>query len=300
MPKKSLFILPFDHRSSFVKKMFNISGRDLTNEELESVKELKQIIYQGFEMAIKNGEIPRESAAILIDEHFGDAIIKDAVLKGYAVCLSTEKSGQDEFDFEYGESFGEHINKYKPAFAKALVRYNPEGDKDLNFRQREKLKKLSDFCKNNNCGFLIEPLVPATKEQLKEAGGDQNRYDNEFRPKLMIEMIKELHNDKIEPDVWKIEGLENPKDYQNLVAEIKSEGRNNADAIVLGRGADALQVEKWLLAGAKVEGIIGFAIGRTIFWDSLVSFKEGKIGEEEAALQIGKKYSHFYQVFTGR
>jgi myo-inositol catabolism protein IolC len=282
---KSLFILPFDHRNTFAKKFKNI-------------EELKQVIYQGFRMAIEKGAVPKESAAILVDEQYGEAVIKDAVAQGYTVCVCVEKSGQDEFDFEYGDDFGEHLDKYRPAFAKALIRYNPESDQELNARQRAKLKTLNDFCKKENYQFIIEPLVPATENQLAQVSGEQNRYDNEIRPKLMIKMIKELQNNGVEPDVWKIEGLENPKDYQDLVTQIKSGGRDKADAIVLGRGADEKQVEKWLIAGAKVPGIIGFAIGRTIFWQSLVDYKDGKISKEEAISQIAQKYQHFYQIFT--
>ncbi|MFH1894289.1 MAG: DUF2090 domain-containing protein, partial [Patescibacteria group bacterium] len=188
MPKKSLFILPFDHRGSFSK-------------EFENTEESKQIIYQGFEHALKSGGVPKESAAILIDEQYGQAVIKDAIFKGYTFCLAVEKSGRGEFDFEYGSNFGEHLNKYRPRFVKALVRYDPEGDADLNSRQRQKLKKLNDFCKNNGYQFLIEPLVP--------------KSGNAAQLKLMLKMIKEMQADGIEPDVWKIEGLDNPKDYQD-------------------------------------------------------------------------------------
>lgn len=282
MPK-SLFILPFDHRSTFLK-------------QFDNPKELKQIIYQGFELAIKSGKIPKDAAAILIDEQFGSKIIKDAAAKKYTVCVCVEKSGQDEFDFEYGQDFGQHLNQFRPAFAKALVRYNPEGDQELNIRQRGRLKELNDFCKKESYQFLIEPLIPATEKQSAAVNGDKNRYDNETRPKLMIKMIEEMQKDGIEPDIWKIEGLENSKDYQNLMAQIKKDGRK-ADAIVLGRGADDAQVEKWLIAGAKVPGIIGFAIGRTIFWQSLLDFKAGKISQVEAISQIYQKYQHFYQIF---
>ena len=298
MLKSSLFILPFDHRSSFFKKMFGVENREPTQEETKKTIELKKIIYDGFKLAVAEGVVPKESAVILVDEQFGDGVIRDAKANGYQVCLSTEKSGQEEFNFEYGEEFGKHIEKYKPTFVKALVRYNPEDDKELNVQQRERLKKLSDFCRQNSYKFIIEPLVPATDQQLESVNGDQNRYDNELRPELMIKMIAEMQAGGVEPDVWKIEGLENSNDYETLVKQIKSNGRDDIDAIVLGRGADDSQVEKWLKAGARVEGIIGFAIGRTIFWQSLVDYKEGKITKEQAAKQISNKYQHFYQVFN--
>jgi len=294
---KELFILPFDHRSSFLKKMFGVDGRQPTQEEVEKTKELKNLVYQGFKLAVTQGQVPKESAGILVDEQFGDGIIKDAVANNYKVCLSTEKSGQKEFDFEYGENFGQHISKYKPTLVKALVRYNPDDNKDINARQIERLKQLSDFCVQNDYQFIIEPLVPATEEQLARVDGDQNRYDNELRPNLMVKMIEEMQAGGVEPDVWKIEGLEKSDDYKKLVDQIQTGGRN-AKAIVLGRGADDSQVEKWLEAGAKVEGVIGFAVGRTIFWQSLVDYNEGKIDADKAVEQIAEKFTHFYKVFS--
>ncbi len=297
MKKESLFILPFDHRSSFLKKMFNIKDREPSSEEIEKAKELKEVIYQGFLSAVENEGVPKTSAAILVDDQFGEKIIKNAIDSDYTVCISTEKSGQDEFEFEYGDDFGKKLNEYRPTFAKALVRFNPEGDKDLNIRQKSKLKQLSDFCKENDYGLIIEPLVPATKDQLDKVSGDKARYDNELRPELMIRMIKEMKSGGIKPDIWKIEGLEDPNDYKSLVNVIKSDGDEDANAIVLGRGADDSQVEKWLVAGAGIEGIIGFAVGRTIFWQSLVDYKEGKIDKNTAARQIGERYKKFYDIF---
>ncbi len=295
---EELFILPFDHRSSFLEKMFGIKDRKPNARETKKVIELKGIVYQGFKKAVEEGLVPKESAAALVDEQFGDAILRDARKRGHTFCLATEKSGQKEFDFEYGDDFGQHIEKYKPAYAKALLRYNPEDDQELNARQRVKLKKLSDFCRENSYRFLIEPLVPATEAQFKKVAEDKNRYDQELRPDLMVKMIAEMQADGIEPDVWKIEGLEASADYEILVKQIKADGRDQANAIVLGRGADDSQVDRWLKAGAKVDGVIGFAIGRTIFWQALVDYKEGKISKDEAARLISQKYQHFYQVFN--
>ena len=295
---KPLYILPFDHRASFLKKMFGIENRQPTDQETKTVADFKAVIYEGFKLAVDNGSVPKEYAAILIDEQFGDAIITDAVRSGYTVCLATEKSGQDEFDFEYGEQFAVHIDKYKPKIVKALVRYNPEDDPALNARQREKLKQLSDFCHGNGYKFIIEPLIPATPKQLASVGNDEKRYDHEIRPALAVAMVEQLQTGGVEPDIWKIEGLAAAADYQAIIKQIKSGGRDKASVIILGRGADDGQVEAWLKAGSGVEGVIGFAVGRTIFWQALVEYKEGNLSREQAVEQIAKKYIHFYDVFT--
>ena|SRR3989344_693084 len=294
---KLLFILPFDHRGSFIK-MYRYE-EPLTSEQHRDLGDAKWVVYEGFKKAVLQEKPPKEYAALLVDEQFGEAIHRDARASGFTTLLTVEKSGQDEFDFEYGEKFGEHIEKYKPTFAKALIRYNPEREEELNVRQRKKLKILSDYCHQNGYKFLIEPLVPATEAQLASVGGDQGQYDKEIRYKLMIGMIKELQNDGVEPDVWKIEGLESREYYKAVIRQAQSSGRTGVKAVVLGRGADSAQVERWLQAGAGLDGIIGFAIGRTIFREPLENMKNGEIDKEQAADRIAKNYQHFYEVFNG-
>lgn len=293
---KDLFILPFDHRSSFLKNMFRIAGKEPTGEEIEKIKRAKEIIYEGFKKSLHDG-MPRDSGAILVDEQFGDEILTDARQEGYIVILTTEKSGSNEFEFEYEEDFDNHIKKYDPTFVKALVHYNPEGNREMNSRQRQKLALLTAFCHDNGYKLLIEPLIPATVEQLARVGADPDKYDRELRPILTIEAIKELQNGGVNPDVWKLEGMAEIEDYQMAVKQAKVNGREEVGVVILGRAAENSVVETWLKVGAKVAGIIGFAVGRTIFWDPITSFEDGKITAQEASDMISKRFLHYYHIF---
>jgi 5-dehydro-2-deoxygluconokinase len=298
MPEKNeLFVLPFDHRGSFLEEMFGVFEKP-AQEEVDKVKLFKKIIYEGFEIAMRNGIVPKENAAILVDEQFGDEILQDARIKGYKTCICAEKSGQDEFAFEYGNEFGAHIEKYEPAYVKALVRYNPEKNAELNARQAAKLKVLSDFCHERGYGFMLEPLVPPTEKQLDFVNEDKNDYDQNLRPKLMELMMEELQEAGVEPDIWKIEGLEERGDYEMLVEQAQAQGRKS-DIIVLGRHASDGQVEEWLQAGKNMAGVVGFAIGRTIFWEPLVQVRDGEITVREAAQKIAGSFEKFYKIFKG-
>lgn len=293
---QDLFILAFDHRASFAKNVFGLS--EPPNElEKQQIHHYKQIIYKGFQQAILKG-IPERGAAILIDEETGDAVLQEAITEKHIVILTIEKSGQEEFDFQYGDNFGAHIEKYKPTFAKALIRYNPEGDTALNKRQRQRLKILNDYCHSHGYKFLIEPLIPATAEQLASVGGEQHRYDVEIRPALTSKMITELNSDSIEPDIWKIEGMEHSQTYEDAVKHARMEGRDKVGVVILGRDAPEEVVEEWLEAGAKVPGVVGFAIGRTIFQQTLVNLHSGKIDDTKAMEEIAENYLHYYKVFT--
>jgi myo-inositol catabolism protein IolC len=293
---KPLYIQPFDHRGSFQKKMFGWDGV-LSEEQTAEIAAAKRVIYDGFEAAVAAG-VPKEKAGILVDEQFGAAILRDASASGFAIACPAEKSGQDEFDFEYGEEFAKHIEAFEPTFCKVLVRYNPEGDKELNRTQAARLKRLSDYLhKRGRSRFMFELLVPAEKEQLDGVNGDKKAYDLEIRPPLMVQAIRELQENGVEADVWKIEGLDRREDCERIVQIARREGRNNVGCIVLGRGENDEKVHEWLETASAVPGFIGFAVGRTVFWEPLVSLLAKKTSRDEAVKEIARRYSEFVRVF---
>lgn len=289
---RDLFVMPFDHRGSFQEKLFGIKGRAPTADETKLIASYKKVIYDGFCQAIAAG-VPKDKAGILVDEQFGSEILLDAKKAGFMTACPAEKSGQDEFDFEYGAEFGAHINKFDPTFVKVLVRYNTEADATGNKRQLERLKKLSDYCHAHKHKFMFELLVPATKDQLAKFGGDSAKYDKELRPALMVAAMKACQEFGIEPDVWKLEGIETESDSRKVAEQARTGGRKNVGVIVLGRGENAEKVKHWLTTAAKVPGLIGFAVGRTIFWEPLKGYKEGKWSAADASNQVAANYKAF-------
>src|ERR671927_186122 len=291
-----LYILAFDHRGSFQKKWFGL-GDEITQEDTDRITDAKTLIYEGLELALQQGADPSITGA-LVDEQFGGDVPQRAKDHGIKLAMPVEKSGQNEFDFQYGDDFGAHIEKFDPDFSKVLVRYNPDDpDADMNKRQLEKLKRLADWLHENDRKFLFELLVPAEDAQLEQVGGDSDRYDAELRPELMRRAIAELQNAGVEVDVWKIEGIETQEDCERISETCRRDGRDGVICVVLGRGANDEKVDHWLRQGAPVDGYAGFAIGRTIWWDALKGFLEGDIEREDAASQIAEKYLRFVQVY---
>ncbi len=292
----ALYILPFDHRGSFETKMFGWEGA-LTPEQTAEIAAAKQVIYDGFKAAVAAGA-PKEKAGILVDEQFGAAILRDAKAEGFMIACPAEKSGQDEFDFEYGDDFAEHIEAFQPTFCKVLVRYNPEGDQALNRRQSARLRRLSDYLhRTSRSHFMFELLVPAEKTQLERLRGGKKAYDLEMRPRLMVQAIEELQEAQVEPDVWKIEGLDRREDCEKIVAAAHRGGRNKVGCIVLGRGEDDAKVREWLTTAAGVPGFIGFAVGRTDFWEPLVKWRAKKTTRDSAVAEIARRYREFVDIF---
>jgi myo-inositol catabolism protein IolC len=291
-----LYILAFDHRGSFQKKMFGIEG-DPTPEETETISDAKKLIYEGMEIAVERG-VDAEATGVLVDEQFGSDIPKLAREHGLKLAQPVEKSGQEEFDFQYGEDFGKHIEDNDPDFSKVLVRLNPEGDAEMNERQLGRLKRLADWLHEHDRLFLFELLVPATDEQLESVGGDTDRYDAELRPELMRRAIQQIHDFGIDVDIWKIEGVDAREDAEMLIRETRSgEGREGVTSVLLGRGASDEKVDHWLQQAAPVEGFIGFAIGRSIWWDALKGFLAGDLERRAAAEQVADNYLRFIKVY---
>jgi myo-inositol catabolism protein IolC len=292
---RPLYLLPFDHRASYISGLFGWK-EPLNVEQMVTVAQSKHVIYAGFQQAIAD-QVPKDHVGILVDEEFGAPILRDAVSKDFITVVSVEKSGQEEFEFVYGEDFAQHIEAFHPTFAKVLVRYNPEGDAALNQRQAGRLTRLSDYLHQAQTLFMFELLVPASTIQLEQFEGDKHAYDLQLRPRLMMQTIQALQDAGVEPDVWKVEGLDRQEDGVKLVEVARRDGRNTVGLIVLGRGAERDRVEHWLKTAASVPGFIGFAVGRTSFWQPLVDVEAKRISKEEAARCIAHNFEAWIQIF---
>jgi myo-inositol catabolism protein IolC len=294
-----LYILAFDHRGSFQKKMFGIQGAP-TLDETRTISDAKRLIFEGVLEAIGRGVNP-SAAGVLVDEQFGSDIPLRARERGLTLAMPVEKSGQDEFDFEYGDDFAAHIERFDPDFSKVLVRYNPEDDPQLNQRQLARLKRLSDWLHDRERKFLFELLVPATDGQLQRVDGSGERYDAELRPELMRQAIEQIQQAGILVDVWKIEGVEDRHDAAMLAEQARvPPGHAGVTCVVLGRGASDAKVAHWLEQAAPVEGFVGFAIGRSIWWDPLAAFLASELARTDAAAQIADNYLEFIRVYEGQ
>jgi myo-inositol catabolism protein IolC len=291
-----LYMLAFDHRSSFSRDLLGIAGEP-TAEEAARVSDAKLVVYEGFEAALANG-VARETAGLLVDEQYGADIARRARAAGVALAMPVEKSGQAEFAFEFGDDFGRHIDAFDATYAKVLVRYNACGDRELNRRQAERLRVLSDWLHERDRKLLFELLVPATESQLAVFDGDGDCYDRELRPELVVCAIEELQHAGVEADLWKIEGLDTREDCAAVVAQARAGGRAHVACIVLGRGADETRVLGWLELAAAVPGFVGFAVGRTLWWNELVDYVAGDIDRSTAAVRIGRNYSRMVEAFV--
>ena len=288
---KPLFVQPFDHRGSFTKTFYDFKGAPTIDPEQDQFVQVsggKTLIYRGLLRAIEMG-VPKEQVGILVDAQFGSHILSDALSRGIPAAVCVEKSGQSVFDFEYGARWEDHLRYLSPKIVKVLVRYHPEDDALMNREQLTRLKLLSDYIHaNDDHYYMFELLVPATSDDDKAAG---ESYDSEIRPKHMVQAIQEIQDFGIEPDIWKIEGLDKREHAEAVAAQVRSnDERSKCGSILLGRGSSKEKVHEWLKVSAPVDGFIGFAVGRTNFSEALKGYLDNSMEESAAIDAIAQNY----------
>ncbi|MEM8931990.1 MAG: DUF2090 domain-containing protein, partial [Acidobacteriota bacterium] len=229
---------------------------------------------------------------------FGSHILADAKSRGIAISVCVEKSGQPIFDFEYGDRWQDHLRFVAPDIVKVLVRHHPRADEPGRREQLARLKQISDYIHaHDDHYYMFELLVPATTDEDKALG---DRYDVELRPELMIEAIREIQDFGVEPDIWKIEGLDREEDARAVAAQTRSgAGREKVGNILLGRGSDKDSVHRWLKVAAPLDGYIGFAVGRTNFKVPLEQYLAAPSAESaaEAVEAIARNYKECVDVW---
>ena len=285
-----LFIMAMDHRDSFGKTLFDVKNDQPTDDQLTRIRAAKRLIYEGVRQA--HSRLSTGRAGVLVDEQYGDEVIARAQSDGVTLAVPIEASGQDWFTLAWGEQWIDHIRTIAPAYAKVLVRDNPDfapGDRSA---QLARLARASSALLGIGVPLLYELLVPATDAQLHSVSDDHDRYDRDVRPELVAQVIADNQAAGVEPRLWKVEGLDTV-DAAHLVANAaRSDGRD-AELIVLGRDAPAERLDRWLQIAAQVPEFVGFAIGRSIWEDDLKQWAAGSADDDATAQAISTRYLDF-------
>jgi myo-inositol catabolism protein IolC len=290
-----LFILAMDHRASFGKTLFGVKDDNPDPDQIAAMKSAKRMIFEGLQAALPAVTYGR--AGVLVDERYGQDVIDAARTGAQRVVLAVpvEASGHDWFTLEWGDQWLGHVETIRPDYAKILVRDNPDFDPAEREQQFGRLAQVSAGLHGIGVPLLYELLVPATSAQLDQAGHDPGAYDRDIRPGLVVRVIADNQAHGIEPTLWKVEGLETVQAAQQVAEQAKAGGRTT-DLIVLGRDAPVDRLDHWLEVASQVSAFVGFAIGRSIWEDSVRSYEasdRSQAAASAASSQVTERYLGF-------
>jgi myo-inositol catabolism protein IolC len=282
-----LFLLAMDHRSSFARSLFEVTGEP-TDGEIRRMRDAKLVIYDGLRLAVADGHSPGR-AGVLVDEDLGPEVAKQAKADGLILAMPIEKSGTKPFELEYGDRFAEHVENFDPDFFKVLVRYNPADDERFRANQITRLARVSAWATEVGRSWLFELLVPPTSEQLVQ-DEDQYHFDRSTRPRLTVETISAFVAGGVHPTIWKLEGYETTEAAREVLRTVAADTAHPAQCIVLGRNAPLTNVEHWIDVAAPLPGYAGFAVGRSIWDQPLSDLLAERIDRDEAVRSIAAHY----------
>jgi myo-inositol catabolism protein IolC len=285
-----------DHRASYARDLFSVSGAPSEAQQTE-MRDAKLVIYEGARRAIENG-LTTGRPGVLVDEELGADVARRAKADGFVLAMPIEKSGTKLFELEYGDQYAEHVETFDPDFFKALVRFNPDDEADVRATQIRRLAEVSEWAKASGRTWLIELLIPATREQLAQSE-EQLNYDREVRPDLTVEAIRSFNDGGVHPTIWKLEGYETSQGAQKVLRAVAAESTWPAECIVLGRNAPMEQVEHWIDVAAPLPGFAGFAVGRSIWEDALKDLLARNIERKRAVEVIADRYRRLIEEYCG-
>ena len=281
-----LFVLAIDHRDSLRRWYRALFGEG--PDERTILADLKSVVLEGLAVAIERGMVAGETA-LLVDEEYGGPLAPAARALGTRLIMPVEQSGQREFLFEHGEQFPRNLEHLPADLVKALVRYNPGGERGQNARSARRLKILQAELHRRGRPWVLELLVPPEPSQLAAVDASVARYDDELRLELTLQAIDELTDSGLRPELWKLEGHRTAGAFARVAEHVKR-ATPSSRCLVLGRGQDRRAVEHWVDLAAEIPGFCGFAVGRTLWERPLATWQERRISRAEAAAQIAEGY----------
>lgn len=295
MPDPLLLILAMDHRDSLERELYRLTAPP-TPAEAARIAADKLLVYRALLDASEH--LPAGARpGILVDEQYGASVAELAqYVPTVDLAMPIEASGHPWFQFAFGGDWKAHAEFFATGHSKVLIRDNPGFDASDRSAQMATVATVSAWAMAAGRPLIVELLIPGTDADLASVGGDALRYDRELRPGLTQQVIRELQDAGVEPALWKVEGPETTADARAIAELARRDGRT-ARCIVLGRHAPTDRLEHWLDVAAPVADFVGFAIGRSIWWDALSDRLAGTIDEEGAQKRIAANYLQYANDF---
>lgn len=252
----------------------------------QRIHEVKGLIVDAFLQARRRSVDVSRSGSLLLDTQYAMPHIARAQQAGAIVGTSAEKSGAFPLEWPSETPFAAPP---PGAFVKVLVKDRSDYAATVRDGQFEKLVALQQWTRANGAPLVVEILVPREREP-------EDTFEENVRPAMLTQAIRDAYARGIEPKYWKIEGTAH-KEAAAVVDRAIAE-RPQCCQIILGKGADAGLIAQWFAAAAVSATASGFAIGRTIFWTPCTRYLLGEVTAAEAADDMTTMYLELVDLWT--
>jgi myo-inositol catabolism protein IolC len=268
---KCVYMLAADHRWQWEEWC------DARSIPRSRIADVKQLAADGFRLARDRSAAVREFGALLLDAQYSSEVIAGALDAGLIVGTPAERAGA----FPLTWSTDPFADALIGTFVKVLVRFRPDDSEEIREGQWGKLGALQAWCRGAGKPLVIEVLVPRRQES-------EETFETAGRPAMLAGFIGEAYRRGLTPEFWKIEGTRAPEGARMIDRAIAAQPQ--CRQIILGKAADLATIERWFAAASGSPTAVGFAIGRSVFWEPSTAFLAGAATAGESAEKICANY----------
>ncbi len=241
------------------------------------ISEVKRLAADGFQLARDRSPAVRKFGALLLDAQYSSAVIADALNAGLTVGTPAEKAGA----FPLAWTTDPFAAALIGAFVKVLVRFRADDAEEIREGQWAKLEALQSWCRRAGKPMVIEVLVPRRQEP-------EDTFEAVGRPAILAGFIADAYQRGLVPEFWKIEGTLSSEGARTIDRAIAAQP--HCRQIILGKAAELATIERWFAAASGSPTAVGFAIGRSVFWEPSTGFLAGTSTASESAADICTNY----------
>ncbi len=263
MLKERVYMLAADHRWQWEEWC---AGESIPAQR---IAEVKGLIFEACVRARERSPQVRQFGSLLFDLIYAAPYVERARQMGIPVATPAEKAGV--FPLQWGfEPFHAGL---RGTIAKVLIRHRPEQPAAEQEAQIDKMLAIQAWCREQRMPLLIEIIVMRAHEP-------EEAFEAAGRPAILAAAIRHAYSRGLAPDLWKLEGTSSREGARQIDAAIREQP--GCAQIILGKGADAATIDRWFDAAASCPSAIGFAVGRSIFWEPGTSYLRGTLDGDAA------------------
>ena len=264
-----LAVLAVDHRSQLEALAAE------TGAEAGKIAEFKQIALE----ALDEFADTDVSLGILVDGRHGMRTLEATGDRTYWVGRPIEVPGSCPVEFDTSRDIGSELVTWpKNHVVKCLCFYHVDDPPELRAVQDSRVSDLFSACRTTDHEFLLEIIC-----------SNKNRDGRGVTAKVM----RHFYGIGVFPDWWKLESQPSEKDWQEIAAVIEEHDSTCRGILVLGLAAPEDELVEGLKTAARIPSVKGFAIGRTIFYETARDFFKRLIDKDMARRELHDRFHRF-------